>query len=136
MAAVKRMFALIVLGAMALAVAGCGAPVRDWLADTYELRDRNGDVATYYSPDPVGITVANIVDEMEPAARSADGGREYLRYDDDIVTVGAAPGGGSTITVEDLGGRYSSGGYAYLGPGFTPGSPAAGNTSGGSGDAK
>lgn len=136
MAAVKRMVAAIVLGVVALSVAGCGAPVRDWLADTYQLRNSAGDVDTYYSPDPVGTTVTRIVDEMEPAARSADGGREYLRYDDDIVTVGAASGGGSTITVEDLGGRYSSGGYTYLGPGFTPGSPASGNTSGGSGSAK
>lgn len=136
MATVKRAVAVIVLGVMTLFSAGCGAPVRDWIADTYELRDRTGDVETYYSPDPVGTTVSRLVDEQEPAARSADGGREYLRYDDDIVTVAAAAGGGSTIVVEDLGGRYSSGGFAYLGPGFTPGSPAAGNTSGGSGDAK
>ncbi|MFZ2530323.1 MAG: DUF4247 domain-containing protein [Rhodococcus sp. (in: high G+C Gram-positive bacteria)] len=136
MAAVKRAVAAVALGAAVLFAAGCGAPVRDWLSDTYELRDRTGGVTTYYSPDPVGTTVSRIVDEREPAARSADGGREYLRYDDDIVTVGSAAGGGSAVTVEDIGGRYSSGGYAYLGPGFTPGSPAAGNISGGSGGAK
>ncbi len=77
-----------------------------------------------------------IVDEDEPAARKADGGNEYLRYNDDIVTVGPAAGGGSNISVEDLDGRYRGGHFVYLGPGFTPGSPAAGNTSGGSGDAK
>lgn len=130
----KRM--LTVLGIAVLVTAGCGSQVRDHIDDTYEHRGTSGDIDTYYSPDPVGTTVSRIVAEDVPAARRADGGNEYLRYDDDIVIVGAAPDGGSTITVEDLDGRYSGGGFVFLGPGFTPGSPAAGNTSGGSGSAK
>ncbi|HET8994774.1 MULTISPECIES: DUF4247 domain-containing protein [unclassified Rhodococcus (in: high G+C Gram-positive bacteria)] len=136
MAAVRRMAAGFALVVAVLATAGCGSQVHDYIADTYEHRGRSGDVDTYYSPDPVGTTVSDIVANDDPAARKADGGNEYLRYNDDIVTVGAASGGGSTITVEDLDGRYSSGGFVFLGPGFTPGSPAAGNTSGGSGSAK
>lgn len=136
MAPVKRALAGFVLGVMVLATASCGSQVRDHIASTYEHRTTSGDTSTYFSPDPVGTTVSAIVAQEEPAARRADGGNEYLRYDDDIVIVGAAPGGGSTITVEDLDGRYSSGGFIFLGPGFTPGSPAAGNTSGGSGGAK
>lgn len=132
----KRGTAAILLGAVVLCTAGCGSSVRDYIDGTYESRGSNGDIATYHSRDPVGTTVTAIVDDTEPAARSADGGSEYLRYDDDIVAVAAAPEGGSTITVEDIDGRYRSGAFVYLGPGFTPGSPAAGNTSGGSGDAK
>ncbi|MFD6893186.1 DUF4247 domain-containing protein [Rhodococcus sp. NPDC060086] len=136
MAAVRRIVAGFMLGVALLITAACGSQARDHIVDTYEHRGTSGDIDTYYSPDPVGTTVSRIVAADQPAARQADGGREYLRYDDDIVTVGAAPEGGSTITVEDLDGRYSSGGFVFLGPGFTPGSPAAGNTSGGSGSAK
>lgn len=136
MAAVRRVVAGFVLAVAVLITAGCGSQVRDYIADTYEHRGSSGDIDTYYSPDPVGTTVSQIVANDEPAARKADGGNEYLRYNDDIVTVGAAPAGGSTITVEDLDGRYSSGGFVFLGTGFTPGSPASGNTSGGSGSAK
>lgn len=136
MAAVRRR----ALGALAIATmlltAGCGGGVRDHIADKYAHRGTQGDIATYYSPDPVGTTVERIVRDDAPAARKADGSNEFLRYNDDIVTVGPAPGGGSTINVEDLDGRYRSGHFTYLGTGFTPGSPAAGNTSGGSGSAK
>ncbi|ORL34939.1 hypothetical protein A5N78_01655 [Prescottella equi] len=137
MAAVRRVVAGALLGAVVALTAGCGGSnVRDHLADRFEHRGSQGDITNYWSPDPVGPTVTRIVDEDEPAARKADGGNEYLRYNDDIVTVGPAAGGGSNISVEDLDGRYRGGHFVYLGPGFTPGSPAAGNTSGGSGDAK
>ncbi len=110
---------------------------KDFIADNYSKTSQDGDVVLYSSKDPVGTTVSRIVDADEPAARSADGGNEYLRYDDDIVTVSSASGGGSTIKVEDIDGTYRSGGYAYLGPGFNPGSPAGGSSgSGGSGSAK
>lgn len=134
----RRVVAGVLLGAGLLLAAGCGgsSSVRDHLADTFENRGSQGDITNYWSPDPVGTTVTRIVDEDEPATRKADGGNEYLRYNDDIVTVGPAAGGGSNISVEDLDGRYRGGHFIYLGPGFTPGSPAAGNTSGGSGDAK
>ncbi|CAM3228081.1 DUF4247 domain-containing protein [Prescottella defluvii] len=136
MAAVRRGAAVAVLVAAALLTAGCGGSVRDHLADKFESRGTQGDVTTYYSPDPVGTTVNRIIEDDEPAARKADGNNEYLRYNDDIVTVGPAAEGGSTVAVEDLDGRYRGGHFVYLGPGFTPGSPAAGNTSGGSGGAK
>ncbi|MFE4499280.1 DUF4247 domain-containing protein [Rhodococcus sp. NPDC056743] len=121
---------------MTCVLSSCGNAVKDFIADNYSKSSQTGDVAVYSSKDPVGTTVSRIVDAEEPAARSADGGNEYLRYDDDIVTVSAAAGG-STIKVEDINGTYRSGGYAYLGPGFNPGSPAGGGSgSGGSGSAK
>lgn len=126
-----------VLCSCALLLGACGNGARDFIADTYSLQNTSGDSKTYTSKDPLGTTVANIVADEEPAARKADGGSEYLRYDDDIVTVSSAPGGGSTIKVEDIDGRYRSGGFAYLGPGFRPGSPSSGGGgSGGSGSAK
>ncbi|MDI9976678.1 DUF4247 domain-containing protein [Rhodococcus sp. IEGM 1307] len=140
MAAVSRFSARVRLAPMlllVLAATACGGGVRDYIADTYALQNTAGDAKTYTSNDPVGTTVSNIVAEEDPAARKADGGSEYLRYDDDIVTVSAGPGGGSLVRVEDIDGRYRSGGFAYLGPGFNPGSPAGGASgSGGSGSAK
>ncbi len=121
--------------AAALVLAGCGIgnDVRNVVEDTYVLQSRSGDTATYLSNDPVGSTTSRIVNAVNPAARQADGGSEYLRYDDDIVIVSAAPGG-STVRVEDLDSRYHNGFFAFLGPGFRPGSPAGG--SGGPGDVK
>ncbi len=129
-----RSLATTVLAA-ALVLAGCGIgnDVRNFVEDTYVLQNRSGDTATYVSDDPVGPTTSRIVDAVNPAARQADGGSEYLRYDDDIVSVSAAPGG-STVRVEDLDSRYHNGFFAFLGPGFRPGSPAGG--SGGPGDVK
>ncbi|TQC49968.1 DUF4247 domain-containing protein [Rhodococcus sp. WS4] len=140
MAAVSRFRSrakLVPMLLLVLAATACGGGVRDYIADTYALQNTAGDAKTYTSTDPVGTTVSTIVAEEEPAARKADGGSEYLRYDDDIVTVSAGPGGGSLVRVEDIDGRYRSGGFAYLGPGFNPGSPAGGASgSGGSGSAK
>ncbi|MGH3774934.1 MAG: DUF4247 domain-containing protein [Pseudonocardiaceae bacterium] len=122
--------------ATALVLTGCGAgnDVRNFIQDTYVLQNRSGDTATYGSNDPVGTTTSRIVGAVNPAARQADGGSEYLRYDDDIVSISAAPGG-STVRVEDLDSRYHGGFFAFLGPGFRPGSPA-GSGSGGPGDVK
>ncbi|MGH3871117.1 MAG: DUF4247 domain-containing protein [Pseudonocardiaceae bacterium] len=131
-----RHLAVIVL-AIALVLTGCGAgnDVRDFVDGTYALQNRSGDTATYFSRDPVGTTTSRIVGAVRPAARQADGGLEYLRYDDDIVSVSAAPGG-STVRVEDLDSRYRNGFFGFLGPGFRPGSPAAGSPDGGPGDVK
>lgn len=120
-----------ILVAAALVIAGCGTGngVRDFVGNTYVLQSRNGDTATYVSHDPVGPTTSRIVSAVNPAARQADGGSEYLRYNDDIAIVSAAPGG-STVRVEDLDSRYRSGFFGFLGPGFRPGSPAAGSSGG------
>lgn len=132
---------LLRAGALALVVvllAACSGTsgIRQFLADTYQRERSDGDTVTYSSDQPVGSTVSRIVGREEPAARQADGGAEYLRYDDDIVVVSAAPGG-STIRVEDLDGGYRGGAFIFLGPGFNPGSPAGGlGGGGGPGDVK
>jgi hypothetical protein len=119
-----------------LVVGGCGIgdDVRDYLDEAYDLQGTNGDSATYLATTPVAATTAAIAGALPPAARAADSGAEYLRYDDDIVVVSAAPSG-STVLAEDLDDRYRSGHYAHLGPGFDPGSPA-GAPDGGPGDEK
>jgi len=126
----------VVLAVLLLAACSGTSDVRRFLADTYQPERSDGDTLTYSSDDPVGTTVTRIVEREQPAARQADGGSEYLRYDDDIVTVSASPGG-STIRIEDLDDGYRGGAFIFLGPGFNPGSPAGGlGGGGGPGDVK
>ena len=127
----NRLARLAVAGLLVL-LAGCSASgdIRRFLDDTYQRVGSQGDSVTYSSREPVGTTVARLVSRQQPAARQADGGSEYLRYDDDIVIVSAAPGG-SSIRIEDLDDGYRGGAFIFLGPGFTPGSPAGGAGSGG-----
>ena len=133
----SRLVRLAVAGVLVL-LAGCSgsSDIRRFLDDTYQRVSAQGDSATYFSGDPVGTTVSRIVAREQPAARQADGGSEYLRYDDDIVIVSAAPSGGSTIRVEDLDDGYRGGAFVFLGPGFTPGSPTGGFGGGGPGGVK
>ncbi|WP_166535338.1 DUF4247 domain-containing protein [Blastococcus xanthinilyticus] len=127
----------LALAAVLLLVSGCGSGtrIRDFLEANYERTEILDDTSVYASPDPVGTTTEAIVDAVPPAERQADGGNEYLRYEDDIVIVSAAAGG-STVRVEDLDGRYRGGFFAFLGPGFRPGSPVGTSGGGGPGDVK
>lgn len=105
-------------------VGGCalGTDVRRVLEDSYEIVAQDGDTTTFAAPTPVPETTDRIAGAVVPAARAADAGSEFLRYDEDIVVVNPAEQG-SSVRVEDLDGPYSDGAYAYLGPGFDPGSP-------------
>ena len=71
----------------------------------------------------------------EPEARAANGNNEYLRYSNNIVIVGPEGNYPCSIRVEPLSAGYNHGAFIFLGPGFTPGSPAggAGGTPGGPG---
>lgn len=135
MRSMSRMVALALAAVLLLTSCGTGTRIRAFLDDTYERTEIVGDAAVYTSPDPVGTTTAAITDAVPPVERQADGGNEYLRYDDDIVIVSAAANG-STVRVEDLDERYRSGFFAFLGPGFRPGSPAGTGGSGGPGSTK
>ncbi|MBL7501794.1 DUF4247 domain-containing protein [Frankia sp. CNm7] len=122
--------------ALALAVLpACGSDndIRGWLGDHYSRTGTQADTVRYTSAEPVDRTVAAIANGIEPAARASDKGTEYLRFADDIVIVSAAARG-STVRVEDLDDAYRRGQYAFLGSGFTPGSPAGDD--GGPGDGK
>jgi len=87
-------------------------------------RDANGTrYACTGSPKQVADTLANY---RAPAARAANGDSQYLRYNSNIVIVGPDGSYPCSIRVEDLGATYSHGVFIFLGPGFTPGSPAGG----------
>ena len=126
--------AAVVTAVLLLASCGGSGDIRSYLREEFGGSTRTGEAETWQSRDPVGTVTGRIAGARDPIARRADGGNEYLRYDDDVVVVSPAPGGGSTVLAEDLDGRYRSGGFAFLGAGFSPGSPAAG--SGGPGDVK
>lgn len=119
----RRPAAGAVLALALLTGCGAGSDVRDYLEDTFTEQGGSGDTASYLAAAPVAAAAAQIAGAVPPAAQATDAGSEYLRYDDDIVVVSQAAGG-SAVRVEDLDGAYRDGAYAYLGPGFTPGSPA------------
>jgi uncharacterized lipoprotein len=130
----RRVAALAAVAALLLGGCGVDDDVRDHVDDTYELQGTSGDTATYLATTPVAATAGAIAAAVPPAARATDPAGEYLRYDEDIVVVSPAANG-SSVLVEDLDGRYRSGHYRHLGPGFDPGSPA-GAPDGGPGDEK
>ena len=129
----NRLF--LVAGALALAAAGClifglmllQKDIDSFIASHYReySRDANGTrYACTGSPNQVANTLAAY---EEPEARASNGANQYLRYSDDIVIVGPDGSHPCSVRVEDLGASYSHGGFVFLGPGFTPGSPAGGS---------
>jgi hypothetical protein len=107
-----------------------GNNIRSYVASNYQEYSRDGDGARYAcdgTPDRVAHEIAQA---QPPEAQADDRGTEYLRYEDDVVSVGPDGGRPCSIRVEDTDARYSSGGFIFLGPGFTPGSPAGGSGGG------
>jgi hypothetical protein len=99
-------------------------------------RDANGTrYACTGSPEDVADALA---DYQAPQARAANGNSQYLRYSNNIVTVGPDGNYPCSIRLESLGGGYSHGAFIFLGPGFSPGSPSggAGGSPGGPGGTK
>jgi len=140
----NRLF--LIAGALAVAAAvslvfGITLQSKDvgsYIASHYQEYSRDAD-GTRYACSGSPAQVANTLAGYEtPAARASSGGTEYLRYDEDIVTVGPDGTHSCSIRVEDLGAGYSHGAFIFLGPGFTPGSPAggAGGIPGGPGGTK
>lgn len=68
-----------------------------------------------------------LVKYQTPAARASHTDTEYLRYRNNIVTVGPDGTYPCIIRVENLSAGYNHGAYVFLGPGFTPGSPSGGS---------
>jgi hypothetical protein len=133
-AAVTRISLFWLSAGLAVAGAACllwgvslmGSNIRSHLAGSYQEYSRDDDGFRYVC-DGSPQLVANEISEVdEPEARASDRGTEYLRYEDDIVTVGPDGGRRCSIRVEDTDARYSQGGFIFLGPGFTPGAPSGG----------
>lgn len=118
--------------------ASLGTDIRSHVGETYQ-EYASGKYQCSSTPARVA---ADLAEYQEPEAQASDRGSVYLRYDDDIAIVG--PDGNRPCTIRlqgiDEGGSrgYSGGGFIFLGPGFTPGSPAGGSggSGGGPGDGK
>ena len=113
--------------------------IRDHLDDSYRRYATDADGARYECSGSPNQVANDIAGYAEPEARAGDAtGSQYLRDSDDIVIVGPDGGHPCSVRVEDTDARYSHGSFVYLGPGFTPGSPAGGSggSSGGPGDVK
>ncbi|CAA9394039.1 MAG: hypothetical protein AVDCRST_MAG66-1035 [uncultured Pseudonocardia sp.] len=121
----RRALAALVVALAVSGLAGCGAgsSVRGYLDDTFTEQSETGDTVVYQAAAPVAATTQQIATAVAPIVQASDANGSYLRYDDDIVVVSGA-GAASAVRVEDLDGPYRDGVYAYLGPGFDPGSPA------------
>jgi hypothetical protein len=100
--------------------------LRSHVEDTY--RQYGSDQGGHrYECDGSPKQVADeLAEAQEPEVRKSDRGTEYLRYEDDIVTVGPDGSRDCSVRVEGLEGGYSQGSFIFLGPGFSPGSPAGG----------
>lgn len=126
---------LAVAAVLCLVGAATLAPdIRSHVKDTYSAYG-----ADEYACDGTPKKVADDLSAFQPPeARASDKGSEFLRYDDDIVIVGPDGNRPCAIQVQDLDDGYSHGSFIFLGPGFTPGSPAGGSggSSGGPGDGK
>ena len=101
--------------------------IKSHVANTYRLYNTGSDESRYACDGPPGAVADRIAAYQTPEARATDRGTEYLRYQDDIVSVGPDGTRPCSVRVEDIDRRYSSGGFIFLGPGFTPGSPAGGS---------
>ena len=123
---------LLVAGALAVAAVGClilgvsllNNDIQSYVAGHYREYSSDADGKRYVcngSPTQVADTLE---DYQDSEARTSHGGTEYLRYDDNIVTVGPDGTARGSIRVESINAGYSHGAFMFLGPGFYPGSPA------------
>ncbi|MDN5760551.1 MAG: DUF4247 domain-containing protein [Tomitella sp.] len=108
------------------------------IADNYQKMQSTSRGADYECQGDPQKVADDLAGYRKPQARKSDKGTEYMRYDDDIVTVGPSAGSPCTIHVEGLDAGYRGGAFIFLGPGFFPGAPAggAGGSGGGPGGTK
>jgi hypothetical protein len=112
--------------------------IRSYIAAHYQQYSRDAGGTRYLctgSPTQVANTLGNY---QSPAAHASNGGTDYMRYNDAIVSVGPDGTHPCSIRVEDLAAGYNHGSFIFLGPGFYPGSPSSGSggSTGGPGGTK
>jgi hypothetical protein len=140
----NRLF--VIAGALAVAATAClvfgiillQKNIASYIASHYHEYSRDVNGTRYQctgSPEQVADTLS---DYQEPQARTDNNKSEYLRYSNNIVIVGPDGNYPCSIRVEPLSAGYNHGAFIFLGPGFSPGSPAggAGGTPGGPGGTK
>ncbi|GAB7141928.1 DUF4247 domain-containing protein [Mycobacterium riyadhense] len=101
--------------------------IGSYIASHYHEYSRDANGTRYACTGSPGQVAATLTSYQAPEARASSGGNQYLRYSRNIVIVGPDGNHPCSIRVEDLGARYSHGGFIFLGPGFTPGSPSGGS---------
>ena len=119
--------ALAATASLILGIVLLNKDITSYIASHYQqyARDANGTrYACTGSPDEVADTLA---DYQAPEARADNDKTEYLRYSNNIVTVGPDGGRPCSVRVENLSAGYSHGAFIFLGPGFYPGSPSGGS---------
>ena len=112
--------------------------IRSYIASHYQEYSRDAGGTRYVCTGTPAQVADALNNYQNPAARASNGGTQYLRYDDAIVSVGADSTHPCSIRVEDLAAGYSHGSFIFLGPGFYPGSPSrsSGGSTGGPGGTK
>jgi hypothetical protein len=112
--------------------------IRSYIASHYQEYSRDAGGTRYLCTGSPAHVAGTLIGYQSPAARATNGGTEYLRYNDAIVSVGVDGTHPCSIRVEDLAAGYSHGSFIYLGPGFYPGSPSrgSGGSTGGPGGTK
>jgi hypothetical protein len=122
---------LAIAGAFCLSLgASLGPDLRSFVGDNYRQYSGGEDAGRYECDGPPRLVADELAAQGEPEVRKSDRGTEYLRYEDDIVTVGPDGSRPCSVQVEGLEGGYSHGSFVFLGPGFSPGSPAGGSGGG------
>lgn len=101
--------------------------IRDHVAANYDRYGGDTDGTDYTCSGAPAAVADELAAAVPPEARTTDRGVSYLRYDDEIVIVGPDGTRPCTVRVEELGARYHSGGFIFLGPGFFPGAPSGGS---------
>jgi hypothetical protein len=112
--------------------------IRSYIASHYQEYSHDAGGTRYLCTGSPSEVANALTGYQNPVAHAANGGTEYLRYDDAIVSVGVDGTHPCSIRVEDLAAGYSHGSFIYLGPGFYPGSPSrgSGGSTGGPGGTK
>lgn len=100
--------------------------IRSYVAGHYREYSHDAGGTRYVCDGSPAQVADTLVGYEQPAARASSGGTQYLRYDDEIVTVGPEGNHSCSVRVEDLGAGYSHGAFIFLGPGFYPGAPSSG----------
>lgn|GEM_PF-938979 len=134
--------AIAAIASLILGIALLHKDIASYIAGHYHEYSRDVNGTRYECTGPPDDVADTLADYLAPVARASDDddgtSREYLRYSDNIVIVGPDGDRPCSIRVEPLSAGYNHGAFIFLGPGFTPGSPAngAGGTPGGPGRVK
>src|SRR3979490_726991 len=110
----SRMYLFVVCGGLAVAAAVClyfGITllpnIGSYVTDNYQQYAGSGDTARYACTGSPNDVAAGLAEAEDPDGQARYGKTSYLRYDDNIVTVGPDGNHPCSIRVEGLAAGYS-----------------------------